>query len=208
MTHEIDVPPPHANPWVGMWYRPRATIRSLLAAQPTHREHILATLSAFSDGLGVAVWRNWGDRFALVDIFALCLLFAPLNMLVYLYLYPVLARWTGRWLGGRGTTAEIRTATAWSFVPLVWLALLWIPELALFGAELFQRDQPTLADSRWRTVAFFGLLGLEVAVTLWFIAVFFVGLAEAQRFPIWKAPLNFILAWLVLVLPLYVAVAW
>lgn len=52
--------------------------------------------------------------------------------------------WTGKWLGGRASREAIGMALAWSMVPIAWSLLLWIPELLIFGTELFSHSAPVL----------------------------------------------------------------
>lgn len=158
------------------------------------------------DVLGVAVWRNWGDKYELSTIFLIAFGFAPIRMVFYLYVYPPLISVTGRLLGGRGRVADIRIATAWSFLPMLWLALLWIPELALFGGELFKSE--FTVDTGWMTAALYAFLLLEIAGLVWFIVVFVSALAEAQRFAWWRAVVNIAFAAALFVLPIYFGVTW
>lgn len=194
------------NPWFSIWLSPRLTIRRLLDGPPRHREHILATLFAVVDVLGVAVWRNWGDKYELSTIFLIASGFAPIRMVFYLYVYPPLISVTGRLLGGRGRVADIRIATAWSFLPMLWLALLWIPELALFGGELFKSE--FTVDSGGMTAALYAFMLLEIVGLVWFIIVFVSALAEAQRFAWWRAVVNIAFAAALFVLPIYFGVTW
>lgn len=194
------------NPWFSVWLSPRLTIRRLLDGPPRHREHIFATLFAVVDVLGVAVWRNWGDKYELSTIFLIAFGFAPIRMVFYLYVYPPLISVTGRLLGGRGRVADIRIATAWSFLPMLWLALLWIPELALFGGELFKSE--FTVDTGWMTAALYAFMLLEIVGLVWFIIVFVSALAEAQRFAWWRAVVNIAFAAALFVLPIYFGVTW
>lgn len=158
------------------------------------------------DVLGVAVWRNWGDKYELSTIFLIAFGFAPIRMVFYLYVYPPLISVTGRLLGGRGRVADIRIATAWSFLPMLWLALLWIPELALFGGELFKSE--FTVDIGWMTAALYAFMLLEIVGLVWFIIVFVSALAEAQRFAWWHAVVNIAFAAALFVLPIYFGVTW
>lgn len=196
------------NPWLSIWLTPRLTIRRLLDGPPRHREHILAIVVAFVDALNIAVVRDWGDRYAMSTILLIALATAPIRMVFYLYLYPALAWVTGRWLGGQGSIRDIRIATAWSFVPVFWLALLWIPQLVLFGDEVFKSEAPTIAASQWLTVGFYSFLLLEAIGTVWFVVVFLAALAEAQRVVFWRAIANVVLVGVVFVLPLYFGLLW
>ncbi|BAU47450.1 hypothetical protein SVA_0871 [Sulfurifustis variabilis] len=196
------------SPWLAIWLSPRATVRRLLDGPPRHREHILGTLFAISDALGIAVLRNWGDGLDLEVILLIAVGLAPVRMVFYLYMYPALAWLTGRWLGGQASLRDIRIATAWSFVPALGAALLWIPEIALFGDELFMSEHPTIEGSPWLTGALYAFVALEVVGLAWFGVVFLAALAEAQRFAVWRAVASVALAVALLVGPIYFGLNW
>ncbi len=58
----------------------------------------------------------------------------------------------------------MRAARAWASVPLIWAMLLWIPEFALVGDELFTSSTPRL-ESNWLFLLIllgFGLIEMAI----------------------------------------------
>ncbi len=108
---------------------------------------VLAAIAGFSQTLDRAASRGGGDVLGWPIIFLMALVAGPVGGILALYLGGFLFRWTGEWIGGRGSSRNIRAAIAWSSVPVVWTLPVWIPELALFGQELFTTEAPrTLAS--------------------------------------------------------------
>lgn len=187
------------NPWVSMWTKPRATIAQIVARDPTHFVLPLAALSGFSQALDRASMRSAGDTLDLSAIFLFAAIGGPVGGIITLYLGSLLLRWTGSWIGGTATTQHIRAAIAWSGVPLVWALVLWVPELAIFGKELFTTATPRIDASVGMLLLFLGFAAIEVVVGAWAFVVALKSLGQVQGFSAWKALANGLLALLVVV---------
>ena len=197
---------PHLNPWFSMWTKPRATIQEIVDRDPEHLVLALAAVAGFSGFLDRAAMRSMGDDFQWPTLVLIGAIVGPISGIVGLYLFGWLLRWTGDWIGGRASSREIRTAMAWSSVPIVWALVLWVPELALFGQELFTTETPRI-DSNTNLLVLFVLFGLvEMTVGIWAIVVFLKSLGQVQGFSAWKALGNSALAGLVILIPLLLVV--
>jgi hypothetical protein len=139
-----------------MWTRPRATIAQIVQRDPTHMVLVLAAIAGFGQALDRASMRSAGDTLGLPTIFVAAAVAGPVDGLVTLYLGSLLLRLTGSWIGGKASGEQIRAAMAWSGVPLIWALLLWIPELAIFGTELFTTATPRMDENA-------GIFGVEGA---------------------------------------------
>lgn len=194
------------NPWFTMWYRPRETVRKIIKYDPKYLVIVLAMVSGFSETLDRASLKSMGDYASLIQIFAAALIVGPIVGIASLYISSWLLRWTGKWIGGKASSEHIRTAAAWSTVPLVWALILWIPGLALFGGELFTSATPTIDASLSLAILFilFGII--EGVIGIWTIIVFLKCLGEVQGFSAWKALLNSILSILVILIPILIII--
>lgn len=94
---------PRMNPWLSIWLRPRATMRSILDTDPERLVILLACVGGVAEALGRASMRNVGDRLPLWTLLLTCGAVGPVGGLISLYLGSLLLRWTGGWIGGRGT---------------------------------------------------------------------------------------------------------
>lgn len=185
------------NPWFSIWTRPRATIQQIVDTHPTRLVLLLAAVAGFSQFLDRAVMRNLGDRMEWPMILAIAAVAGPVLGIVGLYIGGALLRWTGGWLGGRASMEQVRAAIAWSSVPLIWALPLWIPELALFGQDLFTKATPRLDANPLLAVVLIGFGLVELIIGIWAIVVFLKCLGQVQGFSAWRALGNALLAFLI-----------
>lgn len=201
---------PDPNPWKTIWRRPRATIRYLVATDPTRNVMLLAALSGINSSLSRAVERNAGDTLPLVAILGIAVLLGPIGGIIWLYLGSALLRWVSGWFGGRGESEHIRTAMAWSLVPVLTTMVFWIPQLLLFREEMFQSEMPRVESNPALLNAMVALGGLEALAILvlgiWTLVVFLHGLGEVEGYSAWKALGVSIVAAIVLMLVLLVII--
>ncbi|MEM0966714.1 MAG: YIP1 family protein [Verrucomicrobiota bacterium] len=192
------------NPWVSMWTKPRATMQQIIDENPDRLVILLAVVAGFSQALDQASVDNRGDHMEVPVIFIMSLVFGPVGGLIGLYLGGFLLSWTGNWIGGVASARFIRSAIAWSNVPIIWAMLLWIPELLLFGEELFTSATPSLEANPILATAMLGFGLIQVTVGVWTLVVFFKCLGQVQGFSAWKAVGNSLLAGLVIIIPVFV----
>jgi hypothetical protein len=159
-------------------------------------------LAGFGQALDRAAMRSTGDTLSVPVIFLTCAIAGPIGGVLTLYLGGGLLKWTGTWLGGQASARHLRAALAWSSVPSVWALLLWKPELALFGQELFTSETPRIDASPMLSLALLGFFALELTVAIWTIIILLKCIGEAQKFSAWKALGNALLAAAAIVLPL------
>ncbi|MGY0653103.1 YIP1 family protein [Luteimonas sp. A537] len=182
-----------------MWSRPRETIQSIVSRDPTHLVVPLAALSGISEALDKASTKSLGDSMELPAIFALAIVAGAISGVVGLYILCYLLKLSGRWLGGKSSSVNIRAATAWSSVPIIWALLLWVPELLIFGKDLFTTAAPSITA---RPAVYFGFLGVELAIAIWGVVVFCKALGQVQAFSAWRALGSAVLAFFIVALPI------
>jgi hypothetical protein len=203
----VPTPPPlpaaaRVTPWFSIWTAPRPTLRAILAGAGPRRILPIAALLGISQALGAAVSRPLADTVPAGRLLAGALLLGPPIGVLWIHIMGFLVRLTGRWLGGRADAAAVRTALAWSSVPLAWGLLLWLPRAALLGDELFH-PVPAGIEGHAPSEALFGLLVLlEAAIRIWALVAGAKCVGEAHRFSAWRAVGAFLLAGLILALPL------
>lgn len=192
------------NPWFSMWTKPRATIQQIIDNNPQHLVLLLAAIAGFGEVLNRASFKSLGDRFELPYIFIIAAALGPFLGIIGLYIGSFLFRWVGSWLGGEASTQEIRAAIAWAGVLSIWSLLLWVPELALFGQELFTTATPRIDASPLLAVTLLGFSIAEIILGLWALVVLLKCLAQVQGYSAWKALGNLVLSALVIVVPIMV----
>ncbi len=194
------------NPLLAIWTRPRATIQQIIDDDPEGWVLALAAIAGIGQTLNDASTRSSGDSLDLPSIFIIAVIAGPLLGILGLYAVGALLRWTGRWIGGHASQVEIRCASAWSQVPAIWAMLLWVPELWLFGSEMFTEQTPRIDADPTLQVVLLVIVMIEIVITIWSIVVFLECLGQVQGFSAWKALGNSILAGLVIVVPIAAAV--
>jgi hypothetical protein len=192
------------NPWISMWVEPRETIQQIISSNPTRMVLLLAALSGFGSALDKASIKSMGDMFELPIIFSIAAIAGPIGGILSLYLGGALVRWTGTWIGGVASSQNIRAALAWSSVPLIWALLIWIPELALIGDELFTSETPRMDASYTLLLAFLGLSLIELVIAIWTLVILLKSLGQVQGFSAWRALGNLLLSVLVIVVPILI----
>jgi hypothetical protein len=179
-----------ANPWFQIWIRPRETIRAYLnSADPGRGIIWLALAAGYLNGLDNASARNMGDKVtSMVHIYGGYAFGGVLGGLLTLFLGSWLLKVTGQWLGGQGTTPEVRVAIARGFfMPSILVGVLWIPQLLLFGSEMFTAETPVIDADPGLTALFYILMVIEFVLIVWMIVVGLKSVGEAHRFSAWRA---------------------
>ncbi len=191
------------NPWLSMWTKPRATIQQIVDANPERMVLLLSAIAGIGQVLDRASMKNLGDKLDWPAILLIAMLMGPVAGIIGLFVGGALLRWTGSWIGGQASSRHIRAAVAWSSVPDIWVMLLWIPGLALFGRELFTAETTVMDAHPALLLAYLGFVALELVGGVWAFVAFLKCLGQVQGFSAWKALGNSLLAMLIVAVPLF-----
>lgn len=192
------------NPWISMWTKPRETIQQIVDLNPTRMVLLLAALAGFSRALDRASITSMGDRFELPILLGIAAIAGSITGVVLLFIGGALIRWTGAWIGGVASSQNIRAALAWSGVPNIWALLIWIPQLALVGDELFTSETPRMDASDTLLFSFLGLSLIEFVIAVWALVVLLKCLGQVQGFSAWRALGNLLLSILIIAVPILI----
>ncbi|MDA8021017.1 MAG: YIP1 family protein [Thermoanaerobaculia bacterium] len=199
--------PEELNPFKTVWIRPRETVRWLTATNPELHVVLLACIAGIGSSLDRASLRNVGDTTPVPVIVTIACLVGPLGGLITLWAGSHLIRLSGSWIGGVGNRVHIKTAMAWALVPAIAALPLWIPQLALFGSEMFTAKTPRLDASPWLWIPFLGIGLVEIVLGVWNIVLLCKMVAEVQGFrSAWRGLANVVLAAAIILVPLVVLV--
>lgn len=189
------------NPWTSMWLQPRATIRQIVRENPEQSLFVLMGIAGISSAWDRAVSRSAGDDLSFLSVILMGVIVGFLAGIVGLYIGAALIRWTGSWIGGRGTVENLRAAVAWANVPILWIFPLWLIEIAVFREELFTTATPRLDANPSLAMLLVGLGVLEIIAGIWGFVLMLKTVGEVQGFSAWKALGNLLLVLLVLLVP-------
>jgi hypothetical protein len=196
-----------SNPFLTIWIRPRRTVRRIVAKNPALHVVLLACLAGVGGTLDRASMRDAGNTIPLSVILALACVLGPIGGLISLWISSHLIRISGNWIGGLGHREHIKTAIAWASVPSVCALPLWIPQLVLFGSDMFTTEMPRLEAQPMLLVPLLAIGLVEMVLSLWGFVLLCNTVAEVQGFEsAWGGFGNLILAGLIIVVPLLIIV--
>jgi Yip1-like protein len=172
-------------------FLPRQTMRRVLdrGGAPVLPLVIVAVLSMLVADFSVADLRRamaMRDEKTIGMVTAVVICAALLEVALF-YAFSWLAFYTGRFLEGQATTAQVRVAMAWGLMPMIWALLYRIPfallrpatQLPSPGIHVFVPSGSQISVAITMTVAKWMILA-------WYIFVTSQTLAEAQRFSGWR----------------------
>lgn len=184
LAHQADAGAWPKMPWLAIWVQPRTTIRAIVDSNAMRHVALLAALTGITNLLQQASNRNWGDTMSLLTIFLIVLVAGPVAGIISVYFSGAFLAWTGSWFDGKATAAEVRAAVAWSALPTIAAAVVWLPQLALYGDEMFSSVAPRIAANPWGILCF---TPLQIILALWAFVLLLKTLAEVHRFSTLKA---------------------
>ena len=167
-----------------MWTKPRTTIQSIVERDAERSIMLLASLSGISQALDKASTKNVGDTYPLFAVLLLAITGGVISGIVTLYIGGFLLKHAGHWLGGKASGDHVRAAIAWSSVPVAWGLLIWIPELLIFGKDLFTSAGESIAA---QPALYFSFLAVELVIAIWAVVIFLKSLGQVHGFSAWRA---------------------
>jgi hypothetical protein len=174
------------HPLVTIWLRTKEGMEEKLDHTTKKQIFLLIALYGITAALDNAAIRNLGERNPFERILIYSIVLGPFMGALYWFLLSDLTHWTSRLLGGSGTWKETRTAVAWATIPYSTKLVLWVPQLLLFGREMFTAKTPVI-DSNLILLTLFFLFGLlETIMNIGFIVVLSKSLGAAHQFSAWR----------------------
>ena len=198
--------PDLSTPWLSIWTRPRATLRLILATDPRRDVFRLAALGGIAESLTLCTSEGLGDTCSIPVLLALSLCGGTVLGILGILIFTAVVAPVGRWLRGRGGSAEVMAALAWANVPAIWGIPLWLPRAALLGEETFH-PLPALIQGNPGALLFYALLQfVQVVIGVWGFAITLKCLGEAHGFSAWRAFVTLVVAGFVVILPIAIIV--
>lgn len=192
--------------FTGLWTMPKTVFRFIHETHYDKYGTVLLGLAGISRALDRASTQNMGDNMSLWAVLGVCIVAGSLLGWLTYYIFAALIGWTGKWLDGRGGSAEIFRVLTYALVPMILGLVLVIPQIALVGNGLFQSEMDLSGLDQVSVMLFYSLIGIEVLLGLWTLVLFVIGVAEVQKFSYGKAVLNIFLPVLVIVVPIVLLV--
>jgi len=198
--------PPRASrlgPYLGIWLHPRRTMRAVLDDDPYRAVILLSWLGGIADVYQTMSLKERAPQGSMWWMLLLLPFFmGPLAGFARTYVGGGVMALTGRWLGGTGDSEDCRAALAWSNVPLIAALPFLLPGLFLFDAALYFKVDSTSGGLRNDLLALCVLAAPAGLLAAWSNFTRWKCLAEAHDFSTWRGFLAFVLAWIVVIVPL------
>jgi hypothetical protein len=165
---------------------PRVAFRRIALARHKNYVIFLSSLLGIAIVYSVFWFKNLGSRF---PDFALLmgagLVLGPFVGVLFTFLFSLLVHRVGRLLGGTGSYRNVRAATVYASVPIIYSLVLVFPiEIAVFGPYFFSDNPPPLVIN---PVAYIALLGFDGAAIFWSLALLTEGIVVVNGFSRRKA---------------------
>lgn len=183
------------SPWLRVWIHPRQVTRDFMrSSDPLRGALLLALIAGVFNALNTASTRNSGDVMSAGSLAVSVLLGGLIGGLATYYIGAWLMKLVGGWLGGVGSTQDMRIVSGRISGMLgIMVGLFWIPELLIAGMENFTYLTPNLDASMPRTLLYLLFVLLEFAFSAWSFVAILHAAGEAHRFSAWKALLMFVI---------------
>jgi phosphotransferase system glucose/maltose/N-acetylglucosamine-specific IIC component len=123
-----------------IWTSPRQVFRYIHNREYEKYYIVLLVLSGISRAFDRASMKNMGDTMSLLEIIGYCIVVGGLLGWIFYYLYAALLSWTGKWLNGKGDTTSILRILSYAMIPSNIALLLLIPQIGIYGVEIFKED--------------------------------------------------------------------
>lgn len=187
------------NPWINIWTKPRQTMAHIIAENPNRSLWTLAAIYGFHSLLGIFQSMMLGAAMSPLGILILAALLSPLWGYVNFSVWSWAVAFTGRWFKGAGSFVEVRSAYAWSSVPILGTIPFWLLLTALFGQQLFLNFSETHLLTSVQMGSLFAMLIAKIIFSVWSIVIYLTAISEVQKFSLLKALLNVLVAAFVLI---------
>jgi len=174
------------HPLVTIWLRTKELMEEKLDHTTKKQLLLLIAVYGVAVALDNASIRNLGERMPFERILIYSIVLGPIMGALYWFLLSGLTHWTSRLLGGAGTWKETRTAVAWATIPYSTKLVLWVPQLLLFGREMFTAETPVIVNNLILLTLFFLFGLLETIINIGFIVVLSKSLGAAHQFSAWR----------------------
>lgn len=180
-----------------IWLEPTATLSYILQNCPQKNVLLFLVIGGILRVINRASMRDMGDDFSTITILGIALIVGGLFGWMSYYVYAWALSVTGKWLDGKTLPTTFRTILAWSLVPSICTLFLLVPEVIIFGDDLF-KSVPENHFPYFDTI-FLSFAVAEFVLGIWTLVILVQGIKLVQEFSTGRAILNLLLPGLVLI---------
>jgi Yip1 domain len=192
------------NPWFRMWIKPRDTIRKIVDFDPNYRLYFLSAIYGFVSLLGTSQGLALGRFWNLLLVLIFCLVLSPIWGYIVFSISSFFIHICGKWIKGKGSYKEVRSAIAWSNVPMIVNVFLWIIMIVIFQQDVINEFPGEIVISQSQRAFLVFTFAVQIIVSIWILVLYIISLSEVQKFSIGKAILNILIAFVIFVVIFFV----
>ncbi len=189
-----------------IWTSPRSVFAYINNKHYDKYVVILLVLAGISRALDKGAENNMGDKFPLSVNLAICIIGGGLFGWISTYIYAALVSATGNWLKGEGDTQPILNVLSYAMIPSIAGMLFVIPQLIIYGNEVFKPDLDLDSDNGLSNVIVYLSFLAQATLGIWTLVLCVIGIAEVQKLTIGYAILNLLLPVFVIIIPMVILV--
>lgn len=194
------------NPWLQMWIHPRKTISTIVKSNPKYRFGALSFVYGLPMMLHLSQSFSLAEKMSLTGIVILSLILATFVGMLAITISSALLYWTGKFIGGKASFLNVRAAVSWANVPNVVNILLWIILMAVFGLTLFFQIFPYSHFPAGQIYVLTAVYLTQIVLSIWSFIMLLKALGEVQGFSAWKALLNVVIPFAIILVAVWVLV--
>jgi hypothetical protein len=184
-----------------IWTSPRLVFKYINDRRYDKFVIVLLLLSGISRAFDRASLRDMGDKMSLGEILVISIVAGGIFGWMTFYIYAALVSWTGKWLKGKGNTKAVLRMLAYAMLPSVLALVFMIPQIAIYGNEMFRSDGDITSAGLPSNILVYGSMVVEFALGILTIVFCVIGTSEVQKLPIGKSILNLLLPAILILTP-------
>jgi len=179
-----------------IWIKPTQTLKYILNSCPEKYVTLFIVLGGVSKAISKASEKNAGDNMSTMLVLTYAIIGGALFGWISYYIYAFFLSITGKWINGKAEPNQFRTVLAWASVPTLSSLILLMPELLIFGDDLF-RSELSNSDLLYQ-ILYSTFVLIELVLGIWTLVISVKGISIIQEFGIGKSILNLFLPALLL----------
>lgn len=185
-----------------IWSEPKKILTYIHEFKYEKYFYLLIILAGVSRAFDRASSKNLGDSTSVLWVIVSCIVGGGLFGWLAYYIYAALLSWTGKWMDGKGNTESIYRILAYAMIPSVVSLLLLVPQIAVYGNQIFQSDGYLMDAGIFGNIIFWVSVALEVILGICTLVFSVIGISIVQKFTIGKSILNLLMPILIFILPI------
>jgi len=190
-----------------IWTSPRDVFKFLNTYKYDKYVTLLLILGGITRTFDRASSKNMGDTLSIEVVILLCIVIGALFGWLSYYIFAALLNWTGKWLKAKGNIDSLLRVIAYALIPSIFSLLLLIPQIAIYGNELFKSDGDVSSAGLIPNIIVYSSIFIEFVLAIWSLVLIVIGISEVQKLSIGKSILNLFLPVIVVIVPIILIIS-